>query len=378
MKFVIAPDKYKGSLSGLEFCNAVEEGILKVFPEASIIKKLLADGGDGTLEVVQHYLLADTIKVLVNDPLFRKIKVGYLLSKDKKTAFIELSEASGYKLLNKSELNCMHTTTLGTGELIADALNKGAQEIILGIGGSATSDAGMGIAVALGYKFLDNEGNELQPAGKNLGKVAKVNRSLVHKKLAQVKVKVACDVGNPFYGKDGAAYIYGPQKGASLDEVELLDWGLENFARILERDFNSNVQEIPGSGAAGGVGGGAVAFLNADLTSGINLIKELADFDKTITNADWIVTGEGKLDNQTISGKTIAGVLESASKQNIPVAALCGAVALSPEQQENIGLQYVSSILSNVSSLEDALSNSYQNLVSASYNFARLIQAKDK
>lgn len=378
MKFVIAPDKYKGSLSGLEFCNAVEEGILKVFPEASIIKKLLADGGDGTLEVVQHYLLADTIKVLVNDPLFRKIKVGYLLSKNKKTAFIELSEASGYKLLNKSELNCMHTTTLGTGELIADALNKGAQEIILGIGGSATSDAGMGIAVALGYKFLDNEGNELQPAGKNLGKVAKVNRSLVHKKLAQVKVKVACDVSNPFYGKDGAAYIYGPQKGASLDEVELLDWGLENFARILERDFNSNVQEIPGSGAAGGVGGGAVAFLNADLTSGINLIKELADFDKTITNADWIVTGEGKLDNQTISGKTIAGVLESASKQNIPVAALCGAVALSPEQQENIGLQYVSSILSNVSSLEDALSNSYQNLVSASYNFARLVQAKDK
>ncbi|MCL4144463.1 UNVERIFIED_CONTAM: hypothetical protein GTU68_007413 [Idotea baltica] len=313
MKFVIAPDKYKGSLSGLEFCNAVEEGILKVFPEASIIKKLLADGGDGTLEVVQHYLLADTIKVLVNDPLFRKIKVGYLLSKDKKTAFIELSEASGYKLLNKSELNCMHTTTLGTGELIADALNKGAQEIILGIGGSATSDAGMGIAVALGYKFLDNEGNELQPAGKNLGKVAKVNRSLVHKKLAQVKVKVACDVSNPFYGKDGAAYIYGPQKGASLDEVELLDWGLENFARILERDFNSNVQEIPGSGAAGGVGGGAVAFLNADLTSGINLIKELADFDKTITNADWIVTGEGKLDNQThIGQKPLRGVLESA------------------------------------------------------------------
>ncbi|WP_289644910.1 glycerate kinase [Maribacter aestuarii] len=374
MKFVLAPDKYKGSLSGAEFCNAVEEGILKVLPKATILKKPLADGGDGTIAVVKHYLNADTISVQVNDPLFRVIDSGYLLSHDSKTAFIEMSEASGLKLLHSGELNCMETTSFGTGELILDALEKGVAKIILGIGGSATNDGGMGIAAALGYEFLDKDGNVLKPIGKNLKAVATICKNLVYKKLSQVKVKVACDVSNPFYGNNGAAFVYGPQKGASEKEVKLLDEGLKNFADCIHAEFNVDVQDIPGAGAAGGVGGGAIVFLNATLTSGIDLIKELADFDKVIYGADWIITGEGKLDAQTLSGKTIAGVLTAAHKKNIKVAALCGAVELTPEQQEEIGLHYVCSILRGVSSLEDALGNSYDNLVTASYNFAKLLK----
>ncbi len=377
MKFVLAPDKYKGSLTGLEFCDAAEEGILTVFPKATIVKKPLADGGDGTLAVVQHYLQADIIKVPVSDPLFRTIEVGYLLSKHRKTAFIEMSEASGYKLLDKGELNCMFTTSLGTGELIVDALEKGAKEIILGIGGSATNDGGMGMAVALGYEFLDKDGKAIKPIGRNLSKVAKIDGDSMLKKFPDVEIKIACDVSNPFYGRNGAAYIYGPQKGATEEEVRILDSGLQNLANIINSKYGVNVQEIPGAGAAGGVGGGAVVFLNAVLASGIDLIKEIASFDDDIVKADWIITGEGKLDAQTLSGKTISGVLASAQKQQIPVAALCGAVDLSPEQQEKIGLKYTTSILRETSTLEDALASSYKNLVNASYNFAKLISSKD-
>lgn len=375
MKFVIAPDKYKGSLTGLEFCEAVCEGMQAVFPEALIMYKPLADGGDGTLAVVRHYLEADTIKVLVNDPLFRKREVEYLLSKDKRTAFIELSEASGYKLLHKDELNCMSTTTLGTGELVVDALNRGAKEIILGIGGSATNDGGMGIAVALGYEFLDSNKNILSPVGDQLIKVDEIRKSNLHPRLSEVNIKVACDVRNPFFGTNGAAYIYGPQKGASREEVEFLDKGLQHFATIIERQFGMDIQKISGSGAAGGVGGGAIVFLNATLHSGIDLIKEIAGFDAAIVNADWIITGEGRLDSQTLSGKTIAGVLESAKKRHIPVAALCGAVALSPEHQEKMGLTYVCAILRDVSNLDQVIAKSKENLVAAAYNFAKLIEA---
>ncbi|AZQ57425.1 glycerate kinase [Maribacter sp. MJ134] len=376
MKFVIAPDKYKGSLTGLEFCEAVSQGLRKVFPTALIKHKPLADGGDGTLAIVRYYLKADTIKVSVNDPLFRKIEVGYLLSQDKKTAFIEMSEASGYKLLHKNELNCMSTTSLGTGELIVNALNKGVQEIILGIGGSATTDGGMGIAVALGYEFLDRNDTVLSPIGGNLLKVSRIQKKGRHPRLSEVTIKVACDVTNPFFGKNGAAYVYGPQKGANKEEVEVLDKGLQNFAKIIAQEFGTDIQKVSGSGAAGGVGGGAVVFLNATLIPGIDLMKEIAGFDEAITNADWIVTGEGRLDSQTLSGKTIAGVLESARKQKIPVAALCGAVTLPPEQQEETGLTYVCAILRDISNLEQAVSQSKENLVAAAYNFAKLIDSK--
>ena len=374
MKFVIAPDKYKGSLTAFEFCNAVEEGFNKALVNTEIIKMPLADGGDGTIDVVKHYLKGDIIKVKANDPLFRTIEASYLFSSETKISYIEMAEASGLKLLKENEKNCMLTTTLGTGELIADALQKGAKEIILGIGGSATNEGGIGMAFALGFRFLDKNNAVLEPKGENLMHIKTIDSSGVNPLLKNVVVKVACDVTNPLYGKNGAAYIYASQKGASNEEIEALDNGLKNYSEIVQRQFGIDVQQIEGAGAAGGMGAGSVVFLNAQLTSGIDLIKELADFDTNIKGADWIITGEGKLDDQTLSGKTISGVITSAKNQNIPVAALCGSVNLSVETQKELGLDYAISIVKGISDLEEAMASSYSNLVHAAYNFARILK----
>ena len=374
MKFVIAPDKYKGSLTAFEFCNAVEEGIIKALGKVDIIKMPLADGGDGTIDVVKHYLKGDIIKVKVSDPLFRIIEAAYLFSSEIGISYIEMAEASGLKLLKEDERNCMLTTTLGTGELIGDALQKGTKEIILGIGGSATNDGGMGMASALGFRFLDKNNAVLEPRGENLIYIKTIDSSGVNPLLKNVRVKVACDVTNPLYGKNGAAYIYASQKGALNEDLEALDNGLRNYSKIVKTHFGIDTQQIEGAGAAGGMGAGSVVFLNAQLTSGIDLIKELADFDATIKGADWIITGEGKLDDQTLSGKTISGVIKSAKNQNIPVAALCGSVNISVETQKELGLTYAISIVKGISDLEEAMASSYSNLVHAAYNFARILK----
>lgn len=376
MKFVIAPDKYKGSLTGFQFCEAVEKGIKMVFPDAAILKKPLADGGDGTLEVVQDYLNASSEKVMVQNPLFRDIETDYILSNDKQKAYIEMSKASGYKLLNKNGMNCMHTTSLGTGQMILDAMEKGATEIVLGIGGSATNDGGMGMAAALGYRFLDIDGEEVKPIGKNLSSVAQIESTSVPDMLKNAKIKVACDVNNPLYGINGAAHVYAAQKGASKQEIEILDKGLENFANVLQSHFNKDVRDVPGAGAAGGMGAGAMVFLNAILTSGVDLVMEMADFDLALQDVDWIITGEGQLDHQTSSGKTIAGVLKAAKNHKIPVAALCGSVNISIEETQEMGLDYAVSILNKIGNLEEAKTNSFSNLVQASFNFAQLLKRK--
>ena len=204
--------------------------------------------------------------------------------------------------------------------------------------------------------------------------VRKVDASKIHPKLGEVKFKVACDVSNPFHGSNGAAKIYAEQKGASPEEIELLDEGLRNYAKIINGQFGIDLQKIAGSGAAGGIGGGAVVFLKGQLASGIDLIKEMADFDNAIQEVDWIITGEGQLDAQTLSGKTISGVVNSAGKKHIPVAALCGSTSITIEQQKEIGLTYVISIVRGISTLKEAMENSYANLVNASYNFARILK----
>lgn len=370
MKFVIAPDKFKGSLTGFEFCDAVEEGLSKVNDDFEIIKMPLADGGDGTIDVVKYYLEGEKISVNVNNPFFKPVEALYLYSDKSQIAYIEMAEASGLKLLSEAERDCSNTSTFGTGELILDALNRGAQEIILGIGGSATNDGGMGMANALGFRFLNKDGQELKPIGGNLIAVKKIDGSKKHPKLNEVKIKVACDVSNPFYGENGAAKIYAGQKGATESEIQSLDDGLRNFSKVLEEEYEIDLQKIAGSGAAGGIGGGAFVFLRGQLTSGIELIKELADFDSAITDANWIITGEGKLDIQTLSGKTIAGVISSAAKKNIPVAAFCGSVDISEKEENVLGLAFATSISQGISNLQEAMDSSYGNLVKASYNFA--------
>ncbi|EPR73221.1 Glycerate kinase [Winogradskyella psychrotolerans RS-3] len=356
MKIILAPDKYKGSLTGLEFCNIIAP-ILTTSLKAKVIIVPLADGGDGTIEVVNYYLKGEIIHVNVTNPIFKTVEATFLYAKASKIAFIEMAEASGMKLLQPKDQNCMHTTTFGTGELILKAIDKGAQHIILGIGGSATNDCGIGMANALGYRFLDQENNEVKPIGSALITICKIDDTLVDKRLKSIKFQIACDVTNPLYGPNGAAHIYANQKGATEADINYLDTGLRNFSKVLDQHFNLTTQNIEGAGAAGGMGAGAIAFLNGELLPGINLIKQIADFDTKIKNADWIITGEGKLDHQTLSGKTLSGVLTSAKENHIKVAAFCGSIDVTPAELNEMGIAYSDAIITKAKNLEDALSN---------------------
>ena len=359
MKLVLAPDKFKNSLTGLEFCSAVEEGVKAILPDVEVLKLPLADGGDGTIEVVNFYLNGIEVKVTVNNPFFQLIEATYLYSEALKTAFIEMAEASGVKLLKQEQFDCKNATTLGTGEMIVDAINKGASKVILGIGGSATNDCGIGMATALGYQFLDGKKKEVKPIGANLSSIETINVSKVNSKLKDVSFSIACDVTNPLYGENGAAHIYSAQKGATPDDVLLLDQGLRDFSKILNAVFNIDSQSVSGAGAAGGMGIASKVFLDGNLEPGIQLIKNLANFDNKIENADWIITGEGKLDKQTMSGKTIEGVLASAKAKKIKVAAFCGAIDLVGNSPEDYGIHYADAVMNYANGLEDAMENGY-------------------
>ncbi len=369
MKIVIAPDKFKGSLTGLQFCEAVEEGIRSVTENVNIIKLPLADGGDGTVEALQFYSDGEIIQLEVHDPLMRKTKVSYLFAKDKKLAFIEMAEASGIRLMKGEELNPLKTSTFGTGELIADALEKGAHHIILGIGGSATNDGGMGMARALGYRFLDEAGNELQAIGADLAKLKTIDGSKVDPKLKNAKFEIACDVDNPLFGPNGAAHVYGYQKGATPETVIQLDKGLENFNEVSKSNRGLNLQDIPGAGAAGGLGAGGVFFLDAQLKSGISLVKQVAGFDEKIHGADWIITGEGKLDSQTFSGKVIKGVLDSRTNQKLAV--LCGYSEIDSDDYGNHGIDYLAETMPVAKSRSDSMKNAFKYLLKIAGDFAK-------
>lgn len=367
-KIILAPDKFKGSLTGIEFCDAVERGIRKHTSDVEIIKLPLADGGDGTIEVLNFYLAGEMNSIEVHDPLHREINASYLYSKEKKTAYIEMAEASGIRLLKGDEANPMLTSTYGTGELIKDALDKGAEHIILGIGGSATNDAGLGMARALGYVFFDENNNELKGTGKDLILLNSIDHSAVHPRLKSVKFEVACDVDNPLFGENGAAYIYSPQKGAAPKMVLELDAGLQHFNEVVKKQFELDLQQISGAGAAGGLGAGCILFLNAALNSGIDLLKKEANFDALIKGADWIITGEGKLDEQTFSGKVIRGVLDSVSDQKLTI--FCGLVDLDEARVKEMNIHHISEVTQYAASIEDSIQNAFAYLEKAAEDFA--------
>lgn len=373
MKIVIAPDKFKNSLTGIAFCSAVEAGVKSVLPKAHVVKLPLTDGGDGTIEVVNYYLKGNIVNTQVNNPFFQPVLASYLYAKNSKTAFIELAEASGVKLLKSKELDCKNATTFGTGEVIIDAIKNGAKTIILGIGGSATNDCGIGMATALGYRFLDKNNQEVKPIGANLSKIVAIDLTQIYPKLNDVIFKIACDVTNPLYGKNGAAYVYSAQKGATKNDIILLDKGLKDFSKLLNIVFNIDAQFIEGAGAAGGMGIASKVFLNGTLKRGIELIKNLAHFDEHIKNADWIITGEGKLDAQTLSGKTIAGVLSSAKAKKIKVAAFCGTIDLSENNLANLGITYTDAVINYSKNLDDAMKNSCKYVKEMAQKFTKTL-----
>ncbi len=369
MNIIIAPDKMKGSLSSIDFCRSIEKGILKYLPQAHIIKVPMADGGDGTVEVIKYYLGGEKVQVEVQNPVGKNIQATYLFNRNTKTAFIEMAEASGLHLLKKEEKNPLLTSTFGTGQLINHAIEKGVTNIILGIGGSATNDAGMGMARALGYRFFDQNQKELKGIGHDLIHLHRIDSSQVYPQIHTVKFSIASDVNNLFFGKDGAAYVYASQKGASPQDIKLLDNGLRNFNEVVKKQYQLNLQNLPGSGAAGGLGGGSRIFLNASIAQGIELMKTLSGFSSKIENADWIITGEGSFDDQTLSGKVIQGILQSVTKQK--VAIICGIYKFLSNDKLPESIHYMKEIKSYAQSKEDSMKNASLYVQLAAEEFTR-------
>ena len=325
-KIVLAIDSFKGCLSSKEIEQCIAEEIHRILPSCQTVCIPIADGGEGMLDTLIEATQGTFVSTQAHDPLMRIRPARYGILGDQRTAIIEMAEINGLTTLSPIERNPMKTSTYGTGELIKDALEKGFCRFIIGIGGSATNDAGMGMMQALGAHLYDKQGNELEQGGKIMEQIAHINLNHLHPALKEATFIVACDVQNPFCGPQGAAYVFARQKGANEEQIRQLDEGMRHLALLIERDFSYNINKVKGAGAAGGLGGAFATFLQAHLQSGIDLLLNAVDFDRKITNADWIITGEGKADRQTAEGKVPAGVLKRAKKANIPVMLIAGKV----------------------------------------------------
>lgn len=354
MKVLVAIDSFKGSLSSFELGNEIENGIKKIYSDVEVLKLPIADGGEGTVDALVEGTNGKFVTLKVKNPLMREIEAKYGLMGDG-TAVIEMAQASGLPLLSIEERNPLKATTFGTGEMIKDAISKGCREFILGIGGSATNDAGTGMLNALGYKFFDRDGIEIFGCGENLSKIAKIDSSCALKELKECKFSVACDVDNPFYGPKGAAEIYSRQKGATEEMVKTLDKGLKDFSDIIKKDLGKDISEVKGAGAAGGLGGGLMAFLDADLLPGIDIVLDKVELNEKLKDIDFVITGEGKLDHQTAMGKAPVGVAKRAKEMSIPVIALAGGVTDEAEETHSKGIDTYFSIINYPIDLKEAM-----------------------
>ncbi|PPS20812.1 glycerate kinase family protein [Brachyspira murdochii] len=355
MKIVIIPDSFKGSASSMEVCNCIEKGILKVFKNAEIKKIPVADGGEGTVDSILYAAGGNIRKIKVRNPEGKIIEAKYgIINKDK--AVIEMAEASGITLVDDKNRNPLKYSTYGTGELIKDALNNNIKEILIGIGGSATNDCGIGMANALGYRFLDKNNNELEAYAENMIKVKYIDDSNVDKRIFDIKISAACDVKNPLYGENGATAVYGKQKGVTEENFNILDNGLKNIASVVKEKFNKEIDYIEGAGAAGGLGGGLLAFCNAELKSGIDAVLDIIDFEDKIKDASLIITGEGAIDGQTKKGKVPVGVARRAN--NIPVIAIVGDIRDGAETVYDLGITSIMPALKRAMPLDEAIKNS--------------------
>lgn len=369
MKIVIAPDSFKGSLSATEVCDIIEGAILKKMPTTKITKIPVSDGGEGLVNtLVRHRMGGEIIKIPVKDPLFRAIVAEYGII-DKKVAVIEMAAASGLTLLTEDELNPLLTTTYGTGEMIFDAVvNHGCEKIILGLGGSATNDGGLGLASALGIHFLDQNEQPLIPNGENLNQVVSIDMSQMNPVFLEVEISIACDVENVLCGKNGAAAIYGPQKGANDKIIDLLDQGLYHFGQLLEKQTGMDLINLKGIGAAGGAALPLMALFKANLNSGLDIVLDEIQFDTLINGADLIITGEGKTDGQSVMGKVISGIGNRGKNQNIPVIVISGALDVGYESIYEHGIIAAFSIFSNNNGLIWHMENAAQLLEDVIHN----------
>lgn len=371
-KIIIAPDSFKGSLSSIEICKIVKDAALKIFPDLQVIEMPMADGGEGFVDAMLYPGRGKKFTVVVKDPLWRDVQATYGILDDH-TAVIEMAAASGLPLLKDYERNVLKTTTFGTGQLILDALRRGCRKFILGVGGSATNDGGAGAAAALGIRYLDAN-RQVITYGEDLVALAKIDPSEMAQGLNESIFTIACDVNNPLYGPNGAARIYGPQKGASPADIEVLDKGLRNLANVILRDCNIDLQQIPGTGAAGGITVPFISYVNAQLKSGVDIVLDSGGFDLNIYDCDLVITGEGCTDQQSSMGKALSGIARRAKYYGVPVVALSGSLKAGYDVLYEEGITAFFSTCRETSSLEDALTNARPNLLHTAEDVFRLLK----
>ena len=376
MKIVIAPDSFKESLTALQVAQAIEIGFKKIFPDAEYIKVPMADGGEGTVQSLIDAWQGQAMVTEVTAPLGNRVLAEWGLSADRKTAIIEMAAASGLHLVAENERNPLITGSYGTGELIKAALNFGVEKIILGIGGSATNDAGVGMLQALGAAFLDDEGKPLVAGGAALKQLSKIDLSALDPRLATTQIEVACDVDNPLCGERGASAVFGPQKGATAAMIKELDSALSLFSQKVKQQLNKDIANIAGAGAAGGMGAGLQLLPKCRLKSGVDIILEATHLSKVVADADLVITGEGRMDSQTVYGKTPVGVAKTAKRFHKPVIAIVGCLRADYEVVYDAGIDAVFPIIRNLASLSDTLAQGRENLISTAQNVARTLKLK--
>lgn len=373
MRILIAVDSFKGSLSSQQAGEAITEGIHKVFPEAMTYILPMADGGEGTVEALVQAMQGEILRTKATSPLGEIIE-GFLGQLPDGMVVLEMAAASGLPLVPPEKRNPLVTSTKGTGELILKAMDLGARDIILGIGGSATNDGGAGMAQALGVKLLDTEGRELNPGGGELGRLASIDLVQVDPRLKNTKITVMCDVDNPLCGERGASAVFGPQKGASPEMVQILDRNLEHYAQIIKEQLGLDLKDIPGSGAAGGLGIGLLAFTNAELKTGVETILDTVKFDQMLEESDFVITGEGRIDSQSLYGKVPMGVAKRAVKQAKPVLAIVGSIGPGAEALYDHGLSSIVSIVNGPMTLEKSIEQAYTLTVEATARAFRILE----
>ena len=374
MKIVIAPDSYKESLSALEVASAIEAGFREIYPDAEYIKLPVADGGEGTVEAMVAATQGRMVEVAVTGPLGEPVQGFYGISGDESCAFIEMAAASGLELLPPAARNPLKTTSWGTGELIRHALDLGVTRMIIGIGGSATNDGGAGMVQALGAQLLTANGQPIAPGGAGLSTLATIDISGLEPRLAQCRIDVACDVTNPLVGDEGASAVFGPQKGATPEMVVQLDRALAHYARQIAQDLDLDVLTLEGGGAAGGMGAALYAFCGAHLRPGIDIVTDALHLDALVADADLVITGEGRIDSQTIHGKVPVGVARVAKRYQIPVIGIAGSLTADVGVVHQHGLDAVFSVLHRICSLDEALAEAGANVRMAARNIAATIK----
>ena len=374
LKFVLAPDSFKESMSAKEVCDAMEKGIRRIFTDAICLRVPMADGGEGTLEALVDATGGEKTIREVTGPLGEPIKAAYAILGDGKTAVIEMAKAAGLELVPPEKRNPLYTTTYGVGELIQAALNQGVKRLVIAIGGSATNDVGVGMLQALGASFKDERGKEIGFGGLEVGRIEQIDLTHFDQRLAEVTIEVACDVTNPLTGPKGASYIFAKQKGANKEEIKQLDAALHHFAEVVKNQLGIEIDQVQGAGAAGGLGAGLVGFCGGKLMPGIDLVVKYSELEKKVDDANYIFTGEGSIDTQTQYGKTLTGVAKVGKANNIPVIAFGGRLMTPIDELYKLGISAAFSITPEAMNLEKALASGEMNMIVAVENICRILR----